>query len=70
MATEMSKWTAVGPSLDGCHEIAPEVAERFKELGGQDIEVWGEDYVIWAYTQAACDYAVAALELSAVSESE
>lgn len=66
----MSKHTAFGPSLAGCHEIAVEIAEEFKRRGGEDIAVWDTEYVIESKTQDAVDYAVEALGLTDLSEVE
>ena len=64
------KFTAIGPTRAGCHEIQNEIAEEFKRLGGEDIEVWdGENYTVFSKTQAAVDYAVEALDLQFVDDS-
>ncbi len=64
------RYTAIGESRAGCHEIPPSIAARFIDLGGDDIQVWDTEYVIDAHDPRAIEYAVTALCLEGVEETE
>ena len=66
----MGRWTAIGPSLAGCHEIAIEVAAEFNRLGGEDIQVWDTAYIIDSKTDEATEYAKNALSLELVERQD